>query len=132
VNLLDATQMTIRLYRICEKALKVVRAHIPDFSELECGQLAPASHALDLLGAAIEDSRQIMNVQHTLFAPHAIAPFREFVWEKACGFFSAMAKGGWKRLRVNRKKWIRGMDPALWMNARLRRAAARRRRKGCV
>jgi hypothetical protein len=85
VNLLDAAQMTIRLYRMCQKRLKVVRAYVPNFSKLECGQLAAASHALDLLGAAIEDSRQIVNVQHTLFAPHAIAPFREFVWEKACG-----------------------------------------------
>jgi hypothetical protein len=74
VNLLDAAQMTIRLYRMCEKGLKVVRAYVPNFSELECGQLAAASHALDLLGTAIEDSRQIVNVQHTLFAPHAIAP----------------------------------------------------------
>jgi len=75
VNLLDAAQMTIRLYRICEKTLKVVRAHEPTFSELECRQLTFASHALDLLGAAIKDFREIVNVQHTLFAPHAIAPF---------------------------------------------------------
>jgi hypothetical protein len=87
VNLLDAAQMTIRLYRMCKKGLKVVWAYVPNFSELECGQLATASHALDLLGAAIEDSRQIVNVQHTLFAPHAIAPVCEFVWDKGVWFF---------------------------------------------
>src|SRR5689334_17722902 len=70
-NLLNTAQMTIRLYSICEKALKIVRTHVPDFSELKCGQLATASHALDLFGAAIENLRQIMNVQHTLFAVHA-------------------------------------------------------------
>ena len=41
--------MTIRLYRICEKALKVVRAHIPDFSELECGQLADLEKLFTLI-----------------------------------------------------------------------------------
>jgi hypothetical protein len=92
VNLLDAAQMTIRLYRMCKKGLKVVRAYVPNFSELEGGKLAAASHALDLLGTAIEDSRQIVNVQHTLFAPHATAPFREFVWEKACGLLGEWLK----------------------------------------
>jgi hypothetical protein len=104
VNLLDAAQMTIRLYRIREKPLKVVWAHKPNFSELECRQLTTASHTLDFFGAAIEDLRQIVNVQHTLFAPHAIAPFsRILCGKKGCGFFRGMAKGEWKQLRVNGK-----------------------------
>jgi len=88
MNLLNAAQMTIRLYRICEKAFKIVRAYIPNLAKLECGQFASARHALDLLGAAVEDFREIVNVQHTLFAPHATLLFHEMQIrvEKGRGF----------------------------------------------
>jgi hypothetical protein len=96
MNLLNAAQMTIRLYRICEKAFKIVRAYIPNLAKLECGQFASARHALDLLGAAVEDFREIVNVQHTLFAPHATLLFtkRKFGWKKGVGFCEWVRENG--------------------------------------
>jgi hypothetical protein len=75
VNPLHAAPVMVRRDRIRKKALKIVLAHVPNLAELKCGQVASTRHALDLLGTAAEDFRQVVNVQHALFASHATLLF---------------------------------------------------------
>jgi hypothetical protein len=60
--------MTVLLYLIGQEALKVLSLDVPAFAELECRQFPGACHSLDLLAAAVEQFRDVANVQNVFAA----------------------------------------------------------------
>src|SRR5580692_2881724 len=71
--------MTVRLYSIGKEAIKIISHYVPALAELECRQFPGARHSFHLLAAAVEQFRDVANVQNILAARAHLSSFHNCV-----------------------------------------------------